>query len=189
MSAMASQITSLTIVYLTVSSGVNHRKHQSSASLAFVRGIHRWPVSSSHRGPVTRKSFHLMTSPWDGRHSVVTRILGCYPCYITCIPLPFDVCIYTKTEPWNQRTDIITQFQDAIWKGMAETACISVSFALLASRATRRLSYLIWHTIWSSDSKFIYEYCLSLFVFLYTCTFVYCHSYDYMYMLCGCGLM
>ena len=30
-------------------------KYQSSASLAFVRGIHRWPVNSPHKGPVTRK--------------------------------------------------------------------------------------------------------------------------------------
>ena len=42
-SAMASQITSLTIVYSTVSSGADQGKHQSSASLAFVWGIHRWP--------------------------------------------------------------------------------------------------------------------------------------------------
>ena len=42
MGAMASQITSLTIVYSTVYSGIDHREHQSSASLAFVRGIHRW---------------------------------------------------------------------------------------------------------------------------------------------------
>ena len=57
MGAMASLITSLTIVYSTVYSGTDHRKHQSSASLAFVRGIHRWPVNSSHKGPVTRKMF------------------------------------------------------------------------------------------------------------------------------------
>ena len=54
---MASQITSLTIVYLTVYSGANQRKHQSSASLAFVRGIHRGPVNSPHRCPVTQKMF------------------------------------------------------------------------------------------------------------------------------------
>ena len=41
MGAFASQITSLTIVYSTVYSGADQRKHQSSASLAFVRGIHR----------------------------------------------------------------------------------------------------------------------------------------------------
>ena len=40
------QITSLTIVYSTVYSGADQRKHQSFASLAFVRGIHRWPVNS-----------------------------------------------------------------------------------------------------------------------------------------------
>ena len=48
MSAMASQITSLTIVYSTVYSGPDQRKHQSSPSLAFVRGIHRGPVNSPH---------------------------------------------------------------------------------------------------------------------------------------------
>ena len=57
MGAMASQITSLTIVYATVYSGADQRKHQSSASLAFVRGIHRSPVNSPHKWPVTRKMF------------------------------------------------------------------------------------------------------------------------------------
>ena len=57
MRATASQITSLTIVCWTVYSDANQRKHQSSASLAFVRGIHRGPVNSPHKGPVTRKMF------------------------------------------------------------------------------------------------------------------------------------
>ena len=57
MSAMASQITSLTIVSSTVYSGTDERKHQSPASLAFVSGIHRWPLNSPHKGPVTRKMF------------------------------------------------------------------------------------------------------------------------------------
>ena len=55
MSAMASQITSLTIVNSTVYSGTDQRKHQSSASMAFVWGIHWWPVNSPHKWPVTRK--------------------------------------------------------------------------------------------------------------------------------------
>ena len=55
MSTMSYQITSLPIVYSIVYSGVDQRKHQSSASLVFVRGIHRWPVNSPHKGPVTRK--------------------------------------------------------------------------------------------------------------------------------------
>ena len=55
--ALASQITSLTIVYSTVYSDAHQRKHQSSASLAFVRGIHRGPVISPYKWPVTRKMF------------------------------------------------------------------------------------------------------------------------------------
>ena len=57
MGAIASHITSLTIVYSTVNSDADQRKHQSSTSLAFVRGIHRWPVNSQHKWPVTRTMF------------------------------------------------------------------------------------------------------------------------------------
>ena len=57
MGAIASLITSLTIVYSTVYSDADQRKHQSSASLAFVWGIHRGPVNSSHKWPVTQKMF------------------------------------------------------------------------------------------------------------------------------------
>ena len=54
---MASQITSLMIVYSTVYSDADQRKHESSVSLAFVRGIHRGPVNSPHKWPVTRTMF------------------------------------------------------------------------------------------------------------------------------------
>ena len=57
MGSMAPQITSLTIVYSAVDSGADQRKHQSSASLAFARGIHWSPVNSPHKWPVTRKKF------------------------------------------------------------------------------------------------------------------------------------
>ena len=57
MRKMASQITSLTIVYSTVYSGADQRNHQSFTSLGFVREIHLWPVNSPHKGPVTRKMF------------------------------------------------------------------------------------------------------------------------------------
>ena len=57
MGAIASQITSLTIVYSTVYSGADQSRHQSSAPLAFVWGIHRGPVNSPHKWPVTRKMF------------------------------------------------------------------------------------------------------------------------------------
>ena len=70
MVAMASQITSLTIVYSTVYSGTDQRKHQRSASLAFVWWIHRGLMKSPHtEWPVTRKMF-----PFD---DVIISVLNC----------------------------------------------------------------------------------------------------------------
>ena len=57
MGTMESQITGVSIVYSTVCSGADQRKHQSFASLAFVRGIHRWRLNSPLKGPVTQKMF------------------------------------------------------------------------------------------------------------------------------------
>ena len=69
MSTVASQITGVPIVCSSVASGADHRKHQSSASLAFVRGIHRWPVNSPHKRPGTWKMFSfddviMQAEPW-----------------------------------------------------------------------------------------------------------------------------
>ena len=68
MSAMASQITSLTIVCSMFSQVQIIEKDQSFASLAFVQGIHRSPVNSPHKGPVTPKMF-----PFD---DVITKSYG-----------------------------------------------------------------------------------------------------------------
>ena len=70
MSVMASQITNFKIVYSNVYLGAGKRKHQSSTSLAFVRGIHRSPVNSLEKGPVTRKMF-----PFDD--VIMQRPKGC----------------------------------------------------------------------------------------------------------------
>ena len=81
--AMSSQITSLTIVYSIVYSGADHRKHQSSASLAFVRGIHRWPANSPQKWPVTRKLF-----PFD---DVIGRVKG------------WKDGFYVLLRPWDEK--------------------------------------------------------------------------------------
>ena len=69
MSVMSSQITSLTIVYSTVYSGTDQRKHLSSTSLAFVRGIHQSLVNSPHKVPVMWKMLPfedvIMLMPWE----------------------------------------------------------------------------------------------------------------------------
>ena len=79
---MASQITSLAMVYSTVYSGVDQRKLQSSATLAFARGIHRGLVNSPHKGPVTRKMFpfddvimqHLSSRTYFGNTNITLRL-------------------------------------------------------------------------------------------------------------------
>ena len=64
MTTIASQITSLTVVFSTVYSDVDQRKHQSSASLAFVWGIHRdrWI-------PRTKGSYAENVSIWWRHHA------------------------------------------------------------------------------------------------------------------------
>ena len=64
MTTMASQITSLTVVYSTIYSDPDQRKHESSASLAFVWGIHRDRWIHRTKGQLRGKCFHLMTSSW-----------------------------------------------------------------------------------------------------------------------------
>ena len=71
---MASQITTRDCL-LNRSFGRRSKK-TSLASLAFVRGIHRWPVNSPHKWPVTRKMFPfddvIMTTT-----TMCTRRAGC----------------------------------------------------------------------------------------------------------------
>ena len=74
----------------TVCSGADQRKHQSPASLAFTRGIHRWPMDSPHKGPVTRKCFHLMAS-W-----CKSKVL---PYYFTPIIDNFNYIVKTDIVP------------------------------------------------------------------------------------------
>ena len=93
MSAMASQITSLTIVYSVVYSGADNRKHQSSSSLAFAQGIRRWPLNSPHKWPVTQKMF-----PFDD--VIMLRTLFLFTRILSspfCLHVYCAVLVYTYT--------------------------------------------------------------------------------------------
>ena len=100
MSTMVSQITSLTIVYLTVYSGTDERKHQSSMSLAFVRGIHRWPVNSLHKAPVMRKLF-----PFDD--VIMLTENGCVKILISIKFVPYAGIILCMCPTNERHTGII----------------------------------------------------------------------------------
>ena len=102
MGAIVSQITSLTIVYSTVYSDADQRKHQSSASLAFVWGSHRGPMDSPHKWPVTRKIFRLMTTSWsviEGNYSI--------PCVVLLLELRID------TPRWS-----VNHVMDVVFRNM-----------------------------------------------------------------------
>ena len=75
MTMVASQITSLTIVYSTVYSDTVQRKHQSSASLAFVWGIHRDRWIPRTKGQLRGIFFHLMTSSWESQQTPIPLTL------------------------------------------------------------------------------------------------------------------
>ena len=90
MSMMASQITSFLIVCSTVCSGTDQRKHQSSASLAFVWGIHQSLVDSPHKGPVMWKMFPFddVIMWWPGPHLALNI---CYYWVSYCLGL-IQIC-------------------------------------------------------------------------------------------------
>ena len=107
MSAVASQITSVSIVCSTVYSSADRRKHQSSASLTFVRGIHRRPMDSPHKGPVTQKMLVRGIHRWplNSPHKrPVTREM-----------FPFDNVIMTSYAFPNTK----------LWKDLCNISCLN----------------------------------------------------------------
>ena len=101
----ASQITSISNVSSTLCSCADQRKHQSSASLAVVRGIHRWPVDSPHKGPITLKLF-----PFDD----VIMYTNKKQCYCQAISWLFN------TPSWCYRWKLYLKicFRCIIWSFM-----------------------------------------------------------------------
>ena len=74
---MAHKITIVSIVCPTVCSDADQMKHQSSASLAFVRGIHRWAVDYPHKWQVKRK-----VSFWWRHHAMISFFFSTFSIFI-----------------------------------------------------------------------------------------------------------
>ena len=109
MDAMTSHITSLTIVYSTVYTGADQRKHQSSARHWLCAG--NSPVNSPHKWPVTQKMFPFMTSSWHSWASVKwwmgqTRPPFCVTQFVQPIRSTLVVMLHTSR---------ITDIRRSIW--------------------------------------------------------------------------
>ena len=113
MGTMASQITILTIVYATVYSGADQRKHQSSASLAFVWGIHRWPVNSPHKWPVTREMLQ-----WISNNMGVVCTFSCLVVFSlwSMLPISFRVITLALRQSYDCPTAREAITKNIYWK-------------------------------------------------------------------------
>ena len=137
MGTIASQITSLTIVYSTVYSDADQRKHQSSASLAFVRGIHRGPVNSPHRWQVTRKIFpfdDVVRKPLPELklpyHHQGLRAMSQEDLTISISKTEFKMAFLNHRPPWDHEVVIRIIFgSDIAWPG-ASTGHIVVKITV-----------------------------------------------------------
>ena len=116
MSTMTSQITSLTVVYSTVYSDADQRKHQSSTSLAFERVIHRGPANSPHKWPVTQKMFPFDDVIMVGRF--ITRIKIWYvqsSACISCNTISQGMMKYVKLSMQGRRFMIYQHASFNVW--------------------------------------------------------------------------
>ena len=129
MSVITSEITGISIVYSTVCWGADQTEHQSSTSLVFVNGIHRWPVDSPHKEQVTGKMFPfddiIMDTLYCNNNLVLSWVLISHNLPCISISTSLGLCLhaycsntwagcwdfyqtpylYTEYIPWNIRAD------------------------------------------------------------------------------------
>ena len=175
MGTIASQITSLTMVYSTVYSDADQRKHQNSASLAFVRGIHRRPVNSTQKWPVTRKMFSFDDVIMDMHHYVLPVIvhtrhiktqlvdrLGAFffVCHVKTNQLTWWLKILTfVTHRWQLIkicSDVNSWYK---MKSLKRSVATLLYFMLLIDQSQRSAvvnSKFLWEWKWNDDWIYIY---------------------------------
>ena len=115
--------------YSTICSDVGQRKHQISASLAFVWGIHRWPVNSPHKWLVTRKML-----PFDD---------------VTCI----DDSAYKKVKSHGALSTSRQSSRDFHKTSKVSWTQFPPCYALVSAHFTNNLRSLHWHWGEWSDTE------------------------------------
>ena len=121
MGVMASQITCVSIVSCTVCSGADQRKHQSSKSMAFVRGIHRSPMDSPHKGSITRKFFPF--------HDVIMKVW-----------MAMVLTFLSRDIPDSATEELLQRYNDFIMSAMASqiTSLMTVYSTVYSRRWSKK---------------------------------------------------
>ena len=118
-------------------SGADQRKHQSSASLALVRGIHRWPVNSPHKWPVTRKKFLFDDVIMETRH-LLMKSTG-----VRSSKFHWNVLQWLDLKIGHQESNLITVMATRVtWKYWQKFAAI-VFDRILSAREIFSYNFLI----------------------------------------------
>ena len=166
MSAAASQITSLTIVYSNVWSHADQRKQQSPALLAFVRGIYRWRVDSPHKWPVTRKMFPsddvIIFAKGYGieSHLISMTFSTVTPVWVESKSLPICSRI-GKRDPVviGMCFPVINKAASVLWQFLADLPCYEHHIIYMCSVELLCRGHVIWTTwrwpLWNITPSFI----------------------------------
>ena len=155
MSAMLSQVIEISGVCSTVGLGADQRKHQIAASLAFVRGIHRWSVVSPHKGPVTRKMFPFydVSCVYGNFHSTATSSL---PSHI--ISVASTLCLFALKDsplPGGYYIALEVPFLRA-W--------LSKSHGRYSRGKQNKEAYSLPYRLWNAHMLFVYLLFIHLFI-------------------------
>ena len=154
MGMIASQITSLTIVYSTVYSDADQWKLQSSMSLAFVRGIHWSPLNSPHKWPVTRKMF-----PFDD-------VIMCW-----CIQTTYSTDYILVVVYWFSSFSSFWQYFDQMKvKFAASRHFLEIAWEEWAESCHADISWPSWELIWFLSWSVEFPH------FFHVCVLVLCQS-------------
>ena len=138
MTTMASQITSLTVVYSIVYPDADQRKHLSSASLAFMWGIHRGPVNSPHKLPVTLKMFPfddvIMTARcYNVRPTMLWLVLVCLLGTVSCGKF-YIIIIILPTYMYKLNINTTGNYiMSYLYPDTHPNSCLTVIFGMLTT--------------------------------------------------------
>ena len=128
-STVASLITGVSIVYSTICSRANQRKHQSSVLLAFVRIIHRWPVNSPHKGNA------VSVSKWWRHHERITDEF-----------LPIVACTFSDLS-WNCLWKPVTKFFNDVSNRNTAPRPQITRFQFQCQAANKKMKRTDWYCI------------------------------------------